>query len=199
MTCIVGITDGTRIVMGGDSAGSSTENPEIYNVAVNKVFAVGEYLVGICGSYRAGQIARWEMPWPEPPAAGSDLESFIVRELVPAIRQSLLAAGSGQLLDGPKAAQFLIGLRGELYSIGGDFSAIKLEERWIAIGSGRHVAYGALHALADIDLDEKLKVLRALAAAQSYTASVRGPFHVLCIGEEDPGREQSSKAVDMPS
>jgi len=60
MTCIVGITDGKRIVMGCDSAGSSPENPEIYNVAVDKIFTTGEYLVGICGSYRAGQIGAGE-------------------------------------------------------------------------------------------------------------------------------------------
>jgi len=76
----------------------------------------------------------------------------------------------------------MIGLRGEIFAIGGDFTALKLQEPWIAIGSGRHTAYGALHALAEAPLDAEDKVRRALAAAQSYTANVREPFHVLSVG-----------------
>jgi len=122
------------------------------------------------------------MKWPEPPPEGSNLESFLVQELVPTLRQSLQAAGAGQLLEGPRVAQYMIGLRGEIFAIGGDFTALKLQEPWIAIGSGRHVAYGALHALAELELAAEEKVRRALAAAQSYTANVREPFHVLSVG-----------------
>ena len=180
MTCIVGITDGKRIVVGADSAGSSPDNPELYSIAVDKVWKTGEYLVGICGSYRAGQIARWEMDWPEPPEPGADLERFVVRDIVRALRQALQTAGASPSTEG--RTQLLIGLRGELFSIGGDYSALKLTEHWIAIGSGRHHAYGALHALAAIELEPEEKVRRALAAAQSHTANVREPFHVLSVG-----------------
>ena len=61
-------------------------------------------------------------------------------------------------------------------------AAPSLEEGYIAIGSGRHAAYGALHALADLNLPLEEKALRALKAAQRYTANVREPFLVLKSG-----------------
>ena len=182
MTCIVAITDGKRIVMGGDSAASTTDNPEIYSFSISKVFAKGEYLVGICGSYRAGQIARWKMEWPEPPAPGADLEEFMVREVVEAIHRSLVDAHFAGPTEGSRAAQFMIGLRGHLFTTAGDFTVGSQNISWQAIGSGRHHAYGALHALADFDLDLEDKVRRALGAAQSHISNVREPFHLLSTG-----------------
>lgn len=182
MTCIVGITDGQRIVMGADSAASTTDNPEIYDFAIDKIFATGEYLVGVCGSYRAGQIARWEMNWPEPPEPGADIEPFMVREVVKALREAMVDAGFAGPAEGSRSAQFMIGLRGRLFTTAGDFSIGTLRSPWMAIGSGRHSAYGALHVLAGLELDLEEKVRRALAAAQSQVANVREPFQQIRIG-----------------
>jgi hypothetical protein len=182
MTCIVGISDGKRIVMGGDSAASTTDNPEIYSFSISKVFAKGEYLIGICGSYRAGQIARWKMDWPEPPAAAADLEKFMVLEVVPAIQRNLVDAGFAGPTEGTRAAQFMIGLRGQLFTTAGDFTVGAQILPWQAIGSGRHHAYGALHVLADLELPLEDKVQRALGAAQRYVSNVREPFHLFGVG-----------------
>lgn len=178
MTCIVAMTDGTRTVMGGDSAATSADNAEIYEFATSKIFGHGEYLVGICGSYRSGQVARYEMDWPEPPPPGADLEEFLVREVVPAMRKAFQAAG----FEGNPKVQLLIALRGRLFTTSYDFSVGSLNVPWIAIGSGRFTAYGALHVLADLDLDLEAKVRRALVAAQSHTANVREPFHLFSVG-----------------
>ncbi|XVV11230.1 hypothetical protein ACQP2X_41330 [Actinoplanes sp. CA-131856] len=59
MTCIVGITDGTTVTIGGDSAGSDG-----WHVAVrsdSKVFQVGPYLMGFTTSYRMGQLLRYSL------------------------------------------------------------------------------------------------------------------------------------------
>ena len=37
MTCIVGITDGENIVIGGDTAASSPDGPEIYSLRLSLV------------------------------------------------------------------------------------------------------------------------------------------------------------------
>lgn len=184
MTCIVAITDGKRIVMGADSAGSNTETKEIYTSSNPKLWSTGEYLVGICGSYRAGQLARWEMSWPEPPAdPGADLEGFMVREVVANLRQTLKDAGfAADEKDPTKVPQFLVGLRGRLFTITGDLSAFSLDTPWMAIGSGRHTAYGALQILAGLEIGLEDKVLRTLAAAQEQTCNVRAPFHLLSAG-----------------
>lgn len=188
MTCIVGVTDGENVVIGGDSAGSSPEGNELYNLRNEKVFSQGEYLIGYCASYRGGQIARWQVEWPAPPPPGTDLEAFLVREVVPALRSAFTQGG----LDKP--AQFLIGLRGRLFSIGGDWSAAELAENWIAIGSGRHIAYGALHALATTTIPTEEKVRLALAAAQRYTSNVREPFLVLATKTANASANASADA-----
>ena len=183
MTCIVGITDGKRIAMGADSAGSSPDTSEIYDVATSKLWSSGAYLVGICGSFRAGQLARWEMAWPDPPeAAGAELESFVVREVVKSLRHTLQDAGFTSPAEPARAAQFLIGLKGHLFSIGSDFSAVSMSAPFMAIGSGRLAAYGALQILAGLELEPEEKVRRALAAARTQTANVREPFHLLSVG-----------------
>lgn len=182
MTCIVGISDGERIVMGADSAGSSSDTQEIYDIASSKIWAIGEYLVGIAGSYRAGQLARWHMSWPEPPGPGADLEGFVVREVVASLRRTLDEAGFVAATEPTRAPQFLIGLRGRLFAIGGEFAAIRLATPFVAIGSGRHTAYGALQILAGLELGLEEKVSRALHAAQLQTANVREPFYLLGVG-----------------
>ena len=199
MTCIVGITDGKRIVMGADSAGSSPDSPEIYDTATSKLWSTGEYVIGICGSYRAGQLARWEMSWPEIPPGlgpGPELESFMVREVVTCLRQTLQSAAFTSPEERSRVAQFLVGARGQLFSIGGDFSAVSMATPWMAIGSGRIAAYGAFHVLGGLDLELEDKATRALAAAQAQTANVREPFHVLSAGPRSAFLPGPSDAPD---
>ena len=59
---------------------------------------------------------------------------------------------------------------------------VKLKDPWLAIGSGRQAAYGALHVLGGLDLDLEEKVRRALAATQECTTNVREPFQLVSVG-----------------
>jgi ATP-dependent protease HslVU (ClpYQ) peptidase subunit len=181
MTCIVGVKDGEQLWIGGDSAASCPAN-EVYNFAGPKVFAAGEYLVGYTISFRAGQVLQHEVDWPSPPA-DFDLERLMVRDVVPKLRHALREAGALKVTEGvEETAQFMIGLRGELVTVGGDFSIGYLREPYLAIGSGRHNAYGALHALADSNLSGEQRVRRALEAAVNFTGNVRPPFVILSNG-----------------
>ncbi len=58
MTCIVGVTDGTEVVLGGDSAGVSIETRQLEVRANRKVFRRQDYVFGYSGSFRMGQILR---------------------------------------------------------------------------------------------------------------------------------------------
>jgi len=174
MTCIVGLTDGKTVTFGADSATGMGE--EIYTLKVHKAFARGPYLFGVCGSPRVGQILRFRMELPEPPA--TDLEPFLVRELVPVIRRALAeegVAGSGQAILGEKTT-ILVGCRGQLWTICSDLTVVR-EVAYAAIGSGRLRAYGALHALAAAGVEPARRRLElALEAAAAYTANVRPPW-----------------------
>ncbi len=179
MTCVVGITDGDKITLGADSA--IGQGDEIYAFdSMRKIFAHGPYLLGFCGLARVGQILRFQADLPEP-AAAAELEPFIVRELVPAIRQAVTSEGvegPGRLILGERTT-LLLGCQGQLWSIGADLMAVR-ETSFAAIGSGRLRAYGALYALDKAGLESDQRRLElALEAAAAYTSTVRPPWHFI--------------------
>ena len=63
MTCIVGIVDDGRVVIGSDSLASMDDwGRERLD---KKIFSNGEYVIGVCGSYRAAQILKYEVNFPK--------------------------------------------------------------------------------------------------------------------------------------
>ncbi len=184
MTCVVGVTDGEIITLGADSAAGGSGD-EIYTLDMRKVFARGQYLFGACGSPRVGQVLRYQAELPEPPAS-ADLEPFLVRELVPAIRTAVEDEGlasPGRAFLGEKTA-LLVGCRGRLWCITSDLTVIP-EHPFAAIGSGRLRAYGALHALQAAGVEPVQRQLElALAAAAAYTANVRPPWQFVSSADE---------------
>lgn len=71
----------------------------------------------------------------------------------------------------------MIGLRGRLFGyFNTDLFACWSREPYIAVGAGRHVAYGVLHALQDEALPAKVKAQRALEAAAKFVPGVMAPF-----------------------
>ena len=63
MTCIVGLIDGRRVWMGGDSAGVS--GLDITVRADAKVFRNGDFLIGFTSSFRMGHSACGPRPVPK--------------------------------------------------------------------------------------------------------------------------------------
>lgn len=179
MSCIVGITDGTRSVLGGDSAGfGHTDIPEVYSLTTPKVFRTGLYAIGFTSSFRFGQILRYEVGWPPPPETG--LEQFLVTDLVERLRETLRLKGFlRRYEDGrERGGQILIAVRGQLFMINEDFQVSQLVEPYVALGDGHYAAYGSLHSLAhfapELALEQRARA--ALEAAARYVASVQEPF-----------------------
>lgn len=185
MTCVVGTIDGETVVLASDSAAiGDPDGSEIYTMPEPKVFASGPYVVGVCGSYRVGQVLRYRAELPEPPPS-TDLRSFLVRDLAPAIGDLLAAegvVGSHRTFLGNKVA-LLVGCQGQLWCIGSDLTVMP-EGEFGAIGSGRLRAYAALHALKAAGIEPVQRRLElALEAAAKYTASVRPPWHFVRNGQ----------------
>lgn len=71
----------------------------------------------------------------------------------------------------------VIGLRGRLVGyFNTDLLACWRQEPYIAVGAGRHVAYGVLHTLQNEALPAKVKAERALEAAAKFVPGVMAPF-----------------------
>jgi len=177
MTCVVALTEGDRLVMGADSGASHLPEYEMYTVSMPKVFRAGPWLVGFSGSYRLGQILKFNMPWPEPPGE-LDYE-FMATKMTRALHECL----SSQFDSGyPESAvnrqwQILIGRRGKVYGMNYRYDVINVTDPFTAIGSGRKVALGALHGLVDRrDLTLFERVERALLAAAKFVPGLGQPF-----------------------
>ena len=175
MTCVVATIDGNTIQAGSDTAIGHFE--EIYDMAEHKVFIRGSYLIGFCGSARVGQILQYKVELPAPPDE-EDLTPFLVQEIVPRIRQAVEAEGSaneGRNFLGDKTV-VLMGCRSQLWCILADTTVVETVP-FAAIGSGRHHAYGALHALEAAGVEPARERLEwALGAAAEFSPMVRRPF-----------------------
>ncbi|NJL27666.1 MAG: hypothetical protein HC897_07085 [Thermoanaerobaculia bacterium] len=173
------ISDGERVVMGGDSAGSClSSSPEVYTNAIPKVFRSGSWVVGFVGSWAVGQVVRHGVELPPPRPAG-ELLSQVVTEIVPMVRRALTEAG----LTGtgtpqqPEVWQVLLATSGEMLTFNPRFEVWQPEPRRVALGSGRLVAYGALEVLhAQHGLALETIVERALDVTSRYVAGVKAPF-----------------------
>lgn len=194
MTCIVAVTDGETVVIGGDSAGVGDKQLRIR--ADEKVFRNGPYGIGFTTSYRMGQILRYGADLPEPPAGADtdDLERFFVLEFVPAVREAFQEHGfaktarfakndsvteEGQAVGG----LFLVGFEGKIFEIREDFHLARPLDPFSAVGHGAQIALGALHALhGQAGLSLREKATKALEAAAVYSSVVRGPCHFVEVG-----------------
>lgn len=180
MTCVVAVTDGERLVFGADSAATNLKTGEIYDFANEKIFRCGPWLVGHTGSFRLGQILRWQVAWPTPPDDPAALDAFITVDVVNAIRKAMRAAGvaAGRRKPEPRET-ILLGLRGRIFAISRDYSVAFPQHPFAAIGHGRFLAYGALQALRFSQLGIEDRCRAALEAAQLFDPTVREPFRFL--------------------
>jgi ATP-dependent protease HslVU (ClpYQ) peptidase subunit len=193
MTCIVAVSDSRTVVIGGDSAAASDR--EVFIRATRKVFRAGAYAVGFTRSWR--QVLRHETALPEPPDTrdGEELESFLVTSFVPVIRRSFHEHGfaktvrltrtpnyieEGQEIGGV----FLVGVHGHIFEVHDDYQVVRPTTPYAAVGDGAIAALGALHALtAHTALPLKKLTAAALTAAETYSRSVRNPFHFIETGD----------------
>lgn len=180
MTVIVGVEKDGEVWIGGDSAGVS--NWTVMPRADSKVFRVGEFLYGIAGSFRGGNVLRYGFT---PPARleGEDTLVYLNTRFVDGLRAALAAAGAKGTENGvdmTDSLSFLLGYRGRLYEIGADFQVGFNGGGYAATGSGWAVALGALHATSGLAPEDR--VLAALRAAEAHNIGVRGPFTIERLG-----------------
>jgi hypothetical protein len=175
MTCIAGLTHKGKVYIGGDSAGF-IENTVLIH-ANGKVFRHGQFVFGCCGKRRFSEIVRYAF---NPPAVGQmNIEKYMATKFIDALRKSLKRAGylkdeNGQ--EGNDEDAMLVGVKGRLFYVPGDFSASAIEGGLFATGAAGGIALGALAVTEG--KPPKERILLALQSAEKFTDSARGPFHV---------------------
>lgn len=171
MTCIIGLVHDDKVYIGGDSAGVSGSNREVR--ADPKVFRNGPFLMGYAGSFRVGQLMRFAL---KPPIHqdGVDDYEYMVVDFIKAVKTTLK---DNFFESGPT---FLVGYRGQLYSVDSDLQVGIPLYRIAAVGSGAAIALGAVHALNTWEPEAKIR--RALEISASLNTGVAGPFTVMSMG-----------------
>lgn len=175
MTCIAAVTDGKTVWMGADAAGVS--NWELTIRADPKVFISGNFLIGFTTSFRMGQLLHHRFT-PPPCYDGRDPFSFMAVDFVDAVRHCLKDGGWAEKFnEQERGGQFIVGLKGRIFTVDSDFQVGEPVVQYAAIGCGGTYALGALHATPD--KTPAIRVETALRAAEYHSAGVRGPFTIL--------------------
>ncbi|HNR57413.1 MAG TPA: hypothetical protein PKJ51_03050 [Methanothrix sp.] len=182
MTCIVAIAEEGTVFMGGDrlltygNTGLRLRDGSP-KVAILKAAGEAEYLVGVAGDGRVGDVVLRATFGPVNP----DPETTIREEFIPAVRAALSVNGAlMRFEDGQdRGASTLVGHRGRLFIVSDNFGVEVVTDGCAAIGSARQIALGSLASTAG---DPEQRILMALKAAEKYHVDVMGPFDILKLG-----------------
>jgi ATP-dependent protease HslVU (ClpYQ) peptidase subunit len=183
MTCIVGLVDGNKVYIGGDSASSNGHLTVVS--AVPKVFSTGDFLIGYTSSWRMGQILEHHVQYDELgiPRMGQSMQAFMVQEFIESIRTALTKFGYSKIENNEETAgEFLVGCLGHLYHIESDYQVGETANGMDACGCGEQIALGALYATQNLGLAAWQRIDIALEAAAQFSCDVRPPFIVRPIG-----------------
>ena len=172
MTCIVGISDGINVYMGGDR-GMGTQDV-ILSSSRSKVKINGDYLIGFAGSAGIGELLHFiELPPPE-----RNIEKTLRTSFIYNLKQAIDKYGDASYLEN-NTTDWLIGTKGRLFEIcSEDWSVCEFE--YSAIGTGSDIALGSLHTSSRWG-DSKKRIKSSLQAAIDISPTCLGPMDILEI------------------
>lgn len=175
MTCIVGIVNGQKVIIGGDRQGSAGYAKT--NRIDKKVFKRGEFVFGFTSSYRMGQLIQYKMSIPKF-SEGQDLMEYMVCDFVENLRSTLKGGGFTAIENNEEiGGHFLVGVRGRLFHIQGDFQVSESDDKFDSVGSGEDNALGSMKTAIDYGETDPYKILKSgLDSAHYFNAGVGGEF-----------------------
>lgn len=175
MTCIVGIVHNNKVFIGGDSAAVGHHSIVARND--RKVFTNGDFVMGFTSSFRMGQLLAFGFNPPKP-RVGDDIMAYMVGDFIDAARARMKAGGFAKVTNGEEeGGTFLVGYKGRLFVVHGDFQVGESSHGFDAVGCGQDIALGSLYS--SNGETPRLRITRALKAAETFSAGVRAPFHIV--------------------
>jgi ATP-dependent protease HslVU (ClpYQ) peptidase subunit len=172
MTCIVGMIEGEKVLMGADSAGVG--GLDISNRKDVKVFTNGPFVIGCTTSFRMIQLLQFKLNAPKR-HPDTDVMRFMVTDFVEEVRKVFREGGfTTKEKDAEAGGTFLVGYAGRLFRIDSDFQVGERADGFDACGCGDSYALGVLAVTAGRPARERLRM--ALETAAHFSAGVRGPF-----------------------
>lgn len=176
MTCIVALTNGQTVYMGGDSAAVDEHNGFITTRKEPKVFIRGEYIIGYAGSFRFGKVVEHSFNVPDP--IYTDINKFMNTEFVSALRECADDSRLDLSSDDKDMGELLIGVHGKIFELNGDWHIGEDSNDFNCIGSGSSYALGSLFSTGKMK-NQRARIEIALKAAENFSAYVKRPFTIL--------------------
>jgi ATP-dependent protease HslVU (ClpYQ) peptidase subunit len=197
MTCIAAIIDKNGVGhIACDSLGSNYRSGNIY---VNrKIFAVGDMLIGFCGSYRMGQILQYRLTLPVA-TVDQDLDGWMHVSFVDAVRDAFRDHGGMRIEHNEEEASgvFLVVVGGRIFTVQEDLSLLESKDNFEACGSGEDYARATMNAAINHGLTDPQRILtEAIEAATKYIPSVGGEIHMLSEEAFDEGESANEREDD---
>lgn len=186
MTCIVALSVGNKVFLGGDSAASDEKSGLVLQTTDPKVFKVGQFGIGFVDSFRMGQILQynWTPPIYKPTAGFKNLDKFMRTKFVESVKEAYQEHGYGRFgantEDGDEGGIIIIAVQntGRIFTMDVDYHVSEIDVEYLAEGSGQQVALGSLFSTGAVKTPRK-RVRMALEAAAKFIMSVRGPFTII--------------------
>jgi hypothetical protein len=190
MTIIVGVVEDGTVYMGGDRAALDVNGYDLITNGDTKVFHNAnnrDFIMGVSGSPRVKQVLRYKLGSEEfplvSPTPEEDLQAYMSTTFVEAARAVLEAGGSKISEAGRESIEssFLVGIRGAMFQVFGDFYVQSPYYPYAAAGSGDNNALGVLFALekTNVTMSPVDRVRLALEAAHEFNAGCRPPFDIV--------------------
>lgn len=180
MTCIVGLVEDGKVYIGGDSAGIAGYSTTVR--ADSKVFKNGPFIMGFTSSFRMGQILRYKFKAPKQAKSKTDLE-YMATDFIDAVIKCFEKNKFSTTVEGGiriTGGTFLVGYKGNIYTIEDDFQVGLPTEKFASVGCGQDLALGSLFSTKNLIInDPKRRIVLALEAATLYSAGVLPPYTIL--------------------
>lgn len=172
MTCIVGISDGSNVYIGGDRG--SSDGHSILPLTRPKVKRCGDYLIGYAGSQGIGELAHFI----NMPPITKDIHKTLRTTFISTLKTAIEEYGNASHLE-DNSTDWLVGVNGKLFEISSEDWHIS-EFEYSAIGSGGNIALGSLHTSRKWQDNEK-RIRHALQAAVDISPTCIGPIDIYTI------------------
>ena len=168
--------------MGGDSA--CVAGLSITVRKDPKVFVKGEFVYGMCGSYRMGNLLRYTFKEPDHDPR-VEVDTYMYNDWINGVRECFEKGGFMRKYYGEEhGGTFLVGYKQRLFCVDSDFQIGETALAYDAVGCGDDLAKGAMHSLMDVKLAPEKKVQKALEAAVEHSGGVRPPFTIIVLKDQ---------------
>ena len=183
MTTLAAIQGDGWCAIGSDSQ-ASDDSGFTMQVVTGKTFRNGPALIAGAGAVRGINILQFG--WIAPKYKGKTSDHYITQTFIPSMRQAFIKAGYDMKDDGDVAlhdTDFIVAVRGNLYSIAEDYSWERCKRGLYVAGSGGKYALGALGALeaekAKSVIEAEVLLKKAITQAIKWDAYSSGDIVVM--------------------